>query len=158
MQLEVFHFEEGKENFESLSRENGFTFWHATTLMEHLGYSNWQTFNQVISKAMTTCNTLNIPIMDNFVQIRNENNDVDFKLSRFACYLVAMNGSTSLPQVAKAQAYFATIAGAINDFQADAKKIERLQIRKEISERETTLHGVANAAGASTIPRCAPAR
>ena len=28
----LFHFEEDKPNFESLAKQNGFTFWYATTL------------------------------------------------------------------------------------------------------------------------------
>jgi DNA-damage-inducible protein D len=58
-----------------------------------------------------------------------------------------MNGNVKMPQVAKAQAYFATIAGAVNDYQIEAVRVERLQIRSEISERETTLNSVAYKAG-----------
>jgi DNA-damage-inducible protein D len=146
MQTELFHFEEDKENFETHSRENGYTNWSALELMEMLGYANWATFNKVISKAMTTCNTLGIPIVGNFDQIPiviDGKQGVDFKLSRFACYLISMNGNVNMPQVAKSQAYFATIAGAVQDYQLEAEKVERLQVRAEISEREKTLAGVA---------------
>ncbi|MEN0055686.1 MAG: hypothetical protein AAGC65_18555 [Mucilaginibacter sp.] len=148
--IEVFHFDETKESFENHSNENGFTYWSARKLMECLGYLNWNTFNQVISKAMTTCNTLNIPIMGNFEARMIELNGKlipDFKLSRFACYLVSMNGNIKMPQVAKAQAYFAALAGAVQDYQIEAEKVERLQIRGEVSERESTLSGVAFSAG-----------
>ncbi|HEY9177326.1 MAG TPA: BRO family protein [Flavipsychrobacter sp.] len=153
MTPEVFHFEDGKENFENHSNENGFTYWSARKLMIFLGYSNWNTFNKVISKAMATCNTLSIPLIENFEQIHSEIEgrlDYDFKLSRFACYLIAMNGNVAMPQVAKAQAYFATIAGAIQDYQLEAEKVERLQVRAEVSEREKTLSGVAFAHGLDT--------
>ncbi len=143
---EVFHFEDGKESFEQFSKENGFTYWSALTLMECLGYANWSTFNQVISKAMTTCNTLGIQLIGNFDQVQviiDGKPTIDFKLSRFACYLIAMNGNVSMPQVAKAQAYFAAIAGAVQDYQLEAERVERLQVRSEISEREKTLSGVA---------------
>ena len=148
--LEVFHFESDKESFEFYSKENGFTYWSALKLMECLGYNNWNTFNQVISKAMTTCNTLNIDLIGNFEQVQNiidGKHVTDFKLSRFACYLIAMNGNVKMPQVAKAQAYFAAIAGAVSDYQLEAAKVERLQVRNEISERETTLSSVAHRAG-----------
>ena len=148
--VEVFHFDETKESFESHSKENGFTYWSGRKLMECLGYLNWNTFNQVISKAMTTCNTLNLPLMHNFEQVMVEINGnfvVDFKLSRFACYLISMNGNAKMPQVAKAQAYFAALAGAVQDFQIESERVERLQVRSEISERETTLSGVAFTAG-----------
>lgn len=150
MQTELFHFEEDKENFESYSKENGYTHWSALDLMEMLGYTNWSTFNHVISKAMATCNTLNIPIVGNFDQVEkivDGKSILDFKLSRFACYLVSMNGNVNMPQVAKSQAYFATIAGAVQDYQLEAEKVERLQVRSEISEREKTLIGVAFSQG-----------
>lgn len=148
--LEVFHFEKNKESFEYYANENGFTYWSGLKLMECLGYANWNTFNKVISKAMTTCNTLNIPLIGNFEQIQtiiDGKNTVDFKLSRFACYLVAMNGNVGMPQVAKAQAYFAALAGAVQDYQLEAVKVERLQIRSEVSEREKTLSGVVFSQG-----------
>ncbi|OJV54332.1 MAG: damage-inducible protein D [Bacteroidetes bacterium 43-16] len=147
---EVFHFRDDEENFETHACENGFTYWSALKLMNFLGYTNWATFNQVINKAMITCNTLNIPIVNNFEQVIinvNGKDGVDFKLSRFACYLIAMNGSVKLPNVAQAQVYFATIAGAVQDYQLEAEKVERLQVRSEISEREATLNSVANRAG-----------
>lgn len=147
---EVFHFDETKESFESHSKENGFTYWSARKLMECLGYQNWNTFNQVISKAMTTCNTLNLPLVHNFEQVMVDINNsfvVDFKLSRFACYLISMNGNIKMPQVAKAQAYFATLAGAVQDYRIESERVERLQIRTEVSERETTLSAVAFSAG-----------
>lgn len=146
MQNELFHFEDGRVNFESYAKENGYTHWSALELMEMLGYANWTTFNHVISKAMTTCNTLNIPLIGNFDQITRliDGKQVfDFKLSRFACYLISMNGNVNMPQVAKSQAYFATIAGAVQDYQLEAANVERLQVRSEISEREKTLAGVA---------------
>lgn len=152
---EVFHFNEGQESFEQFAQENGYTYWSALKLMECLGYANWTTFNQVISKAMATCNTLGIPIMGNFDQkeiIVDGKSVLDFKLSRFACYLIAMNGNNKMEQVAKAQAYFAIIAGAVKDYQLEAEKVERLQVRSEISERESTLSGVAFKAGVENYP------
>lgn len=155
MSENMFHFENGKENFENHANENGYTYWTALTLMEMLGYTSWATFNQVISKAMTTCNTLSISIVGNFDQIHTIVDDkpiLDFKLSRFACYLIAMNGSVAMPQVAKAQAYFATIAGAVQDYQIEAGKVERLQIRSEITDREKSLSGAAFTRGLENYP------
>lgn len=147
---EVFHFDETKESFESHSKENGFTYWSGRKLMECLGYLNWNTFNHVISKAMATCNTLNLPLVNNFEQVMVDINGtfvVDFKLSRFACYLISMNGNVKMPQVAKAQAYFAELAGVVQDYQIETQRVERLQIRSEVSERESTLSSTAFGAG-----------
>lgn len=150
MSAEVFHFREDEENFETYACEENFTYWSALKLMELLGYTSWSSFNGVISKAMITCNTLNIPLLNNFEQVFVEvdgKSKPDFKLSRFACYLITMNGNAKFPNVAQAQVYFATIAGVIQDTHIEAEKVERLQIRTEISEREATLSSVANRAG-----------
>lgn len=146
MSESVFHFDASEENFETYACENGFTYWSGIKLMELLGYTNWATFNLVISKAMTTCNTLGIPIMDNFEQRRTDIGGKlveDFKLSRFACYLISMNGNIAMPKVAQAQVYFARLAGAVHDYQIQSANVERLQVRSEISDREKTLTGVA---------------
>jgi DNA-damage-inducible protein D len=139
------------ELFEEQSQENGFTYWRASRLMVMLGYKSLPSFSKSINKAMTTCNTLNIPIIENFQQVLNENGSiVDYKLSRFACYLTAMNADSKNPEVAHAQAYFAALAGAVSHYLEEAHKVERLVVREEISERETSLHGVANRAGVAS--------
>lgn len=149
--LQLFGSNFSSDYFEDNCKENGFTFWYASNLMLQLGYENWQTFQKAINKAMTTCNTLSIPIMENFVQIQtideNAKNGFDFKLSRFACYLVVMNADSKKPAVAQAQAYFATLAGAVQNYLEEAEKVERLNIRNEVSERESSLSGVAHKAG-----------
>lgn len=97
------------ETFEEQSLENGFTYWLASKLMELLDYKTMVSFSKAINKAMTTCNTLNIPILENFIQVCNivDGRPVnDFKLSRFACYLVTMNADNKNPKVAQAQVYF----------------------------------------------------
>jgi DNA-damage-inducible protein D len=61
-----------------------------------------------------------------------------------------MNGSASKPQVAAAQAYFATLAEAFGNSLQEAEGVERVLIRDEITEREKTLSGVAKMAGVTT--------
>ena len=136
--------------FENISNENGFTYWWATDLMKLLGYESLNSFQKAINKAMTTCNTLNIQIMENFIQEKREienKNIIDFKLSRFACYLTVMNSDSKKPNVAKAQGYFANLAGAVHNYLLEAEKVARLEIRAELSDRENSLKGVVNKAG-----------
>lgn len=143
------------DNFEDRCRENGFVHWFASELMTFLGYETWVSFEKAINKAMTTCNTLGIPIMENFCQISKEEEGktvYDFKLSRFACYLVVMNADNKKAPVAQAQAYFATLAGAIQNYLAEAEKVERINIRSEVSEREESLSSVAFKAGVTNYP------
>ncbi len=148
--LELFYRSFSGDNFEEYSHENGFTWWYASDLMNMLGYETMSTFQRAINKAMTTCNTLNIPIIDNFVQeliVDSNKKRHDFKLSRFACYLTVMNADGKKPAVAMAQAYFATLAGAVSNYIEEASMVERLVVRDEVSEREASLSGVAHQAG-----------
>jgi len=139
-----------EEHFENYSQQNGFVFWYATDLMNLLGYSTMNSFDKAVNKAMTTCNTLNIPILDNFEQLQREVSGKfikDYKLSRFACYLAVMNSDSKLPAVAKAQAYFATLAGAVQSYLLEADNAERIVIRGEVTERENSMNRVAHLAG-----------
>lgn len=150
MNNELFLPDFNRDRFENSSNENGFTYWYASDLMKQLGYETWHSFQKSINKSMTTCNTLSIPIIENFVHVERtiEGKKVlDFKLSRFGCYLVAMNSDTKKQSVALAQAYFATLAGAVNDYLEEASNVERINVREEITESERSLSGVAKMAG-----------
>jgi len=154
-QLELFHFQDGEKSFEDFAQNNGDTFWWGSEFMDHLGYETWQSFGKLINKSMTACNTLNIPIMENFRQterIVDGHVGHDWKLSRFACYLIAMNGDTKKPAVAKAQAYFATLAGAVENYMAEVSNVDRVVTREEISESERSLSGVVKLAGVQSYP------
>jgi DNA-damage-inducible protein D len=146
----VFHFEEDQDNFERHAVDNGIVCWYASDLAEMLGYQSYATFSKAVNRAISACTALNIPVLENFQQVRRTvNGEVidDYKLSRFACYLVAMNASPSKPKVAAAQAYFATLAESFRQSFQEADGVERVLIRDEISEREKTLASVAKYAG-----------
>jgi DNA-damage-inducible protein D len=148
--LELFKDDFSSDLFENECLENGFTYWFASKLMNFLGYESWASFQKAINKAMTTCNTLNIPIIENFEQVSviiDGKPALDFKLSRFACYLVVMNADSKKAPVAQAQAYFASLAGAVQNYLHEAEKVERINVRSEVSEREASLSGVAHQAG-----------
>ena len=131
-------------------RSNGFRFWWASERANLLGYSSEVSFEKSVQKAMAVCMTLNIDLSENIVQVitQEEGKKVkDYKLSRFACYLVAMNGDTKKPEVARAQAYFATMADAMTNYLEHCNGVERVQIRGEVSERERSLSSAAHQAG-----------
>ena len=119
--------------------------------MRLLGYDSWTSFHGAVNRAIGTCTTLEIPVTENFEQVVHRNaegqNEPDYKLSRFACYLVSMNGDTTKSGVAKAQAYFATVAQTIEDQAKALENVERVQLRDEITDRERGLSGAARAAG-----------
>ena len=95
--------------------ENSNEYWLARELMEVLKYTLWQRFSNVINKAMDNCKNSNNNVLNHFisadkmVQIgsNTERKIQDYKLSRYACYLIVQNSDSSKPVVALGQTYFA---------------------------------------------------
>jgi DNA-damage-inducible protein D len=153
--MNLFHLDADKPSFEGLGQTNGGKFWYAGDFMKMLGYESYQAFQKPINKAIATCTALNIPVVENFEQVRREiGGEIvqDIKLTRFSCYLVAINGDVKKPQVAAAQAYFVTMAEAFRQFIQGTDEVERVQIREEVSERERSLSAVAFTAGVENYP------
>ena len=96
--------------------ENGNEYWSARELQNVLQYKEWRKFEGVINKAKKACENSNIKVFEQFVGSdklsKRANNTVvkigDYKLSRYACYLVAQNGDSRKEVIALAQTYFAT--------------------------------------------------
>lgn len=153
--LDVFHFEAGKESFENLGHSNGKRTWYARDLMQALGYENWQAFRAVINRAIGACMALDIDVSDNFEQVEtvtDTSKQPDYKLTRFACYLVAMNGDPKKKNVAKAQVYFIAIAETFKYYLEESENVERVLVREEISEHEEALSGIAKQHGVIHYP------
>ena len=95
--------------------ENGFEFWLARELMPLLEYTLWQRFTNVIKKAMENCKNSNYKISDHFISadkmVKIGSNTTrkirDYKLSRYACYLIVLNCDPRKKIIALAKAYFA---------------------------------------------------
>ncbi len=95
--------------------ETGMEFWYARELMPILQYSNWQNFEKIINKAKTSCENSKINVLDHFTDINKmvqigsgaERKQQDYKLTRYAGYLIAQNGDSRKEVIALAQTYFA---------------------------------------------------
>ena len=134
---------------ERMGEENG-GFWYARQFMEMLGYETYSSFQKALGRAISTCSTLEFSIAEHFVPVQREIDGRrfdDYRLTRFACYLTAMNGNPAKPEVAAAQVHFASMAEAVRLLYSNPENIERVQIRDELSQREKSLGGVAKAAG-----------
>ena len=120
------------ENFEAIKHfdENGSEYWFARELKEVLSYKEWRKFEGVIDKAIKSCQNSGISAFEHFVGAdktikmpKEATKSIkDYKLTRYACYLIAQNGDSRKKVIALAQTYFA------------------IQTRKqEISQREYSL-------------------
>ena len=108
---------ENNKSFEDIKYidDNGVEFWYARELMPVLQYSNWQNFEKIIDKAKISCKNSGISVLEHFIDVsklskRANNAEViikDYKLSRYACYLIAQNGDSRKKVIALAQTYFA---------------------------------------------------
>ena len=90
-------------------------YWLARELMVVLEYKEWRKFDKVIKKAIEACNGSNYYILDHFV-FKNKMVSIgsnttrkiqDYKLSRYARYLVVQNCNPRIKIIALAQTYFA---------------------------------------------------
>ena len=119
--------------------------------MAALGYSTMASFERVINRAVSACATLNISPLDHFRRedhIEESGKSVQsYRLSRFACYLTAMNADPKKPQVARAQMYFATLAESVRNYMEEASQMDRLLTRREVTEHEKTLSGIVHMHG-----------
>ena len=95
--------------------ENGIEYWEARELQKALEYSQWRRFNSVIEKAMISCKLSGINVLEHFANVgkalKGPNNSTqiidDYKLSRYACYLIVQNGDPRKEVIALGQTYFA---------------------------------------------------
>ena len=134
--------------FESIRHvdEYGNEYWYARELQKVLEYTQWRKFVGVINKAINACKTSNYKVSDHFagagkmvdIGSKTSRNIEDYKLSRYACYLIAQNGDSRKKVIALAQTYFAIqtrkqelLEQEYNSLTEDEKRIyQRNQARK----------------------------
>jgi DNA-damage-inducible protein D len=135
---------DGKEaNFESLGVENGTRTWKEADVRSALGYAEAGSFRKAVGRAQQACISASIPIEENFILAA----DGTYKLTRFACYLIAMNADPKKAQVGQAQVYFAGLAETFKNALESADAIERVAIRDEMTDGMKALNGTATAHG-----------
>lgn len=145
-------------DFNSIKQVNiyGVEFWRARDLMPLLGYGKkWQNFQEAISRAMIACGEAGNVVEDHFTDASKmievgkggKRNVKDYALSRFACYLIAMNGDPRKAEIAAAQTYFAVVTRAHEIHQLRKVQEERLEARVKVSESYKQLADAAKHAG-----------
>ena len=150
-----------EKSFEDIKHtdENGNEFWYARELMISLGYKDWRNFSNVINKAKDACTNSNMNIFEHFVDVNRvlkvgNNADMsieDISLTRYACYLIAQNGSPRKKAVALAQTYFAVKTRQQELTEEEYKSLSederRLYNRTIVKNRNKYLFDTATASG-----------
>ncbi|HEY4517998.1 MAG TPA: DNA damage-inducible protein D [Candidatus Paceibacterota bacterium] len=149
------------KTFEEIKRvdENGVEYWTARELMVALGYSKWVNFEEVIKKAKKACVKSSQFIENHFADVgkmvgigsRAFRKTDDYKLDRYACYLVAQNGDSGKEAIALAQTYFAVQSRKQEIFEGLPEAERRLLIRGEVSSENKKLFKTARQAGVSNF-------
>lgn len=145
------------ERLEAVKRtaSSGAEFWLAREIHAILGYPTWREFESVIGRAASALSASDIDsshhivLTHRMVEIGSgaQRRTEDYFLSRAACYLIALNGDPSKPEIAAAQAYFVvqTRRQELEDERSDDEK--RLELREKVSQSVKIVSGVAQEAG-----------
>ena len=132
-----------KNKFDEIRHEeNEVEFWYARELMHLLGYSKWQNFENVLSRAEVACANNGITVENHFAEASKmvtlgsgASREVeDYMLTRYACYLIAENGDSR-----KEQIYFAVQTRKQELIEERISYIERTEARGKLRKSEKRL-------------------
>lgn len=149
-----------KTVFESIKHidDMGNEYWFARELMSVLEYKEWRKFKNVINKSKVACNNSETNYFYYFVQVDKivktgvaTKKIIDYKLSRYACYLIVQNSDSSKKVVALGQTYFAiqTRKQEINEkeFEMLSEDEKRFYERRQTKDKNLILYNTAKKAG-----------
>lgn len=157
--------EQHHQTFEGIRQfdADGSEFWLARNLQPLLDYAAWDKFGRVLEKAMEACRQSGHDIDDHFSRVAKlveigsgaRREIEDYRLSRYACYLIVQNGDPAKPVIANGQTYFAlqTRRQELQDDETFARLSEddkRLAIRNELATHNKQLAAAAKDAGVET--------
>lgn len=158
MSNEMIHYSD--ETFESIRHINeyGKEFWYARELQKVLEYTEWRNFSRTVSKAIEACENSGNDIDDHFVEVNKmvaigsgvQRPVEDVMLSRYACYLIVMNGDPRKEVIAVGQTYFAVKTRQqemIDHYDELTEDQKRLAIRNEMKAHNKSLAEAAQMAG-----------
>lgn len=144
-------------DFESIKKidKNGIEYWEGRVLMPLLEYPNWAKAEEVIGRAARACINSGEDVDNHFdqtVKMVNIGSNTarkvkDYKLDRYACYLIAQNGDPNKSIIALAQTYFALQTRKQEVFEKLSDQEKRLFIRNEVATHNKKLFSTAKKAG-----------
>jgi len=144
--------------------ENENEYWEARELMRLLGYKEWRLFANVIEKAQVACSQSSNSINYNFsiyskiiIAGKTKKPIIDYKLSRYACYLIVQNANPKYNAVALGQTYFAIQTRKMelteieyNNLSEDEKRLYR---RKQTRDGNKVLYKIASSKGVKNFDK-----
>ncbi|MBR2603901.1 MAG: DNA damage-inducible protein D [Bacilli bacterium] len=143
--------------------EVGNEYWYARELMVVLEYKKWQNFKTVINNAKISCINSNISLSEQFTEVSkplvggngNIQNVLDYKLSRYACYLITQNADPRKEVVALGQTYFAIQTRKQELLEDELKNLseddKRIKIRKQVRNGNYGLNRTAINSGVKNL-------
>lgn len=145
--------------------ELGNEYWEGRELAKVLKYTEWRNFRKVIEKAMIACINSKNNVYDHFVDVNKmvligsgaSKKVDDYKLSRYACYLIVQNGDSRKKEIALGQTYFAVQTRKMELTQAEFEKLsedeKRLYRRRQTKDGNRVLYGIAKEKGVKNFDR-----
>ncbi len=151
------------QTFESIKHVNEFgqEYWFARELQSILEYIQWRRFHETIERAKLACMNSGYKAEDHFADVGKmvaigsgtERTIDDIMLSRYACYLIVMNGDPRKEVIAVGQTYFAVKTRQqelIENYEQLSEDQKRLAIRNEMIAHNKSLAQAAQMAGVET--------
>ena len=149
-----------EQTFESIKHVNeyGEEYWLARELQLVLEYAQWRRFSDAIERAKLACRNSGFAVEDHFADVGKmvdigsgaERQIDDVMLSRYACYLIVMNGDPRKEVIAVGQSYFAVKTRQqelIDNYEQMSEDQKRLAIRNEMIAHNKSLAEAAQMAG-----------
>ena len=149
-----------EQTFESIKHVNeyGEEYWLARELQPVLEYAQWRRFSDAIERAKLACKNSGFAVEDHFADVGKmvdigsgaEREIDDVMLSRYACYLIVMNGDPRKEVSAIGQSYFAVKTRQqelIDNYEQMTEDQKRLAIRNEMIAHNKSLAEAAQMAG-----------
>ena len=145
----IVKIEDTTEAFESIKHvdECGEEYWSARELMQALEYKKWDKFINVIDNAKVACGKSGSLVDDHFLQVGKmveigsgaKRKQRDYKLTRYACYLIVQNADPKKKIVALGQTYFAIQTRRQEISEKDYNKLS--EDEKRLYQRNLTRKG-----------------
>ena len=145
--------------------ENGIEYWEARELQKVLEYKEWRKFEGVINKAKQACDTSKFNVSEHFVGADKtikmpkgaKKIICDYKLSRYACYLIVQNADSRKKVIALGQTYFAiqTRKQEISELEYEnlTEDEKRFYQRSKVRKENYSLNQTAKKAGVKNFDK-----